>query len=64
MGDEYHFMSECKHNLVSAYRTKYLPKYYVKRPNMFKCVERLSLDNSKCNIKIDIFPQNVFILYK
>ncbi len=64
MGDGYNLMFKCNHNLVSEYRTKYLPKYYVKRPNMFKCVEHLSLDNSKYNSKIAMFLTNVLILYK
>ncbi len=27
MGDKYHLIFECNHNLVSEYRIKYLPKY-------------------------------------
>ncbi len=64
MGDEYHWIFECNHNLVSEYRTKYLPKYDVKRPIVLKCVKYLSLDKNIHNIKIAIFLYNVAILYK
>ncbi len=57
-------MFECNLNLVREYRTKYLPKYYVKKTNMFKYVQCLSLGNSKYNIKIAMFLKSVLILYK
>lgn len=45
LGDEYHFILECKYLL--ELRTNYLPKFYYSRPNMLKFIEIMSTNNNK-----------------
>ena len=43
--DEYHFILEC--TIYIDLRKKYIPKYFWKRPSMFKFVELLNTTNMK-----------------
>ena len=53
--DEYHFVIEC--NRYTELREKYIPRYYWRRPSMFKFVELLNSTNMKLlrNLSIYIF---------
>ena len=41
--DEYHFVLEC--NIYTDLRTQYIPNYYRCRPNMYKFVDLLNVEN-------------------
>ena len=43
--DEYHFVIEC--SLFNEIRSKFIHKYYWKRPSMFKFVELINSSNQK-----------------
>ena len=36
IGDEYHYLFCCQNSLIKQKRLKYIPKYYLSHPNMFK----------------------------
>ena len=54
--DEYHFLIECP--LYRDLREKFLPKYYWKRPSVYKVVELVSNERRKCIIKLGSFITN------
>ena len=51
--DEYHFVLEC--NVYAELRYKYIPKYYWKRPSMYKFVELLNTTNMKILRNLSIY---------
>ena len=55
--DEYHFVIE--YNRYTELREKYIPRYYWRRPSMFKFVELLNSTNMKLlrNLSIYIFHE-------
>ena len=48
IGDEYHYLFNCKNQDVEHNRRKYIPKYYKNNPNVYKMKGMLSL----CNISL------------
>ena len=49
VGDEYHYVMECKSVQMVNLRTQYIPAYYRSHPNMFKfniLMRSLSQDNA------------------
>ena len=57
IGDEYHFVLECKHGSMVQYRNQYLPKFYRHRPSMLKFVTLMknATENHKLAIKFGSF---------
>ena len=51
--DEYHFVLEC--NVYAELRYKYIPKYYWKRPYMYKVVELLNTTYMKILRNLSIY---------
>ena len=49
--DEYHFLVECP--LYKELREQYLPKYYWKRPSVYKVIELLTNENKNLVKKQD-----------
>ena len=43
--EEFHFVLECK--CYTELRNKYIPRYFFRRPSMFKFVELLNTTNTK-----------------
>jgi hypothetical protein len=56
--DEYHFLLEC--TLYCEIRTKYLPKYYWKRPNIPKFIELMSNESTTIIRKLSTFIYKAF----
>ena len=55
--DEYHFVLEC--NIYTDLRTQYLPNYYRCRPNMYKCVDLLNVENPTIIKKLFIYIKHL-----
>ena len=51
--DEYHFVLQC--SAYSELRKKYISKYFLKRPNMFKFVELINSSYTSCIRKLCTF---------
>ena len=53
--DEFHFVIECK--IFIELRTKYIPKYYWKRPSMYKFIELLNTTKVKLlrNLRVYVY---------
>ena len=47
LGDEFHFVLECKYNNLVDIRKKYISNYYYTRPNMFKLQQLLCSKGKK-----------------
>ena len=45
LGDEYHFLLVCKN--LSDLGQRYIPKYYLKYPSMYKFIALISTDHVK-----------------
>ena len=48
LGDEYHYLSECIHNIDLDIRRKFIPIYYTRYPNREKMYSMLKY----CNVKL------------
>jgi hypothetical protein len=48
IGDEFHYLFICKHELIAALRSKFIPKYYTSNPTIHKMKRLLSL----CNVPL------------
>ena len=64
IGDEYHILFECKNQIITANRKKFLPRYYISHPSMFKCIELLQISNEKVLSKLGVFFSVVLPLFK
>ena len=56
--DEFHFVIECK--LFIELRTKYIPKYYWKRPSMYKFIELLNTTKVKLLRNLSVYIYQAF----
>ena len=57
--DEFHFVVECK--IFIELRTKYIPKYYWKRPSMYKFIELLNTTKVKLLRNLSVY---VYLAFK
>ena len=64
IGDEFHILFECKNQIITANRKKFLPRYYISHPSMFKCIELLQSSNEKVLYKLGLFLSVVLPLFK
>ena len=64
LGDEYHVILECKNETIVTRRNSLLPKYYVHRPSMFKCLSILQTDNQKLLYKLGCYLNAVLPLFR
>ena len=51
--DEYHFVLECR--MYTELRPKYIPRYYWRRPRMFKFVELINTSNTRYLKNLGVF---------
>ena len=56
--DEYHFVLEC--SIYTELRNKYIPKYFWRRPSMFKFIELMNTSNMKILRNQSIFIYHAF----
>ena len=56
--DEFHFAIEC--DMYSDFRIRYIPKYYWKRPSMFKFVELVNTTNIKLLRILSVYIYQAF----
>ena len=56
--DEFHFIIEC--DMYNDFRTRYIPKYYWKRPSMFKFVELVNTTNIKLLRNLSVYIYHAF----
>ena len=64
VGDEFHVLFECKNPSIVNFRKKYLPKFYVTRPSMWKLITLLQSDKMKVIRGLGAFLKNVLPLFK
>jgi hypothetical protein len=55
IGDEFHYLFICKHELIAALRSKFIPKYYTSNPTIHKMKGLLSLCNVPLQKNISLF---------
>lgn len=58
--DEYHFVLEC--NIYTDLRTQYIPNYYRCRPNMYKFVDLLNVENPTIIKRLVVYIYKAFEL--
>ena len=56
--DEFHFILEC--TIYTELRSKYIPLYYRKRPNMYKFIELITSNNELLIKKIKLLYLSLF----
>ncbi len=64
LGDEFHILLECRDANIATPRQKYMPKYYMNHPSMFKLILLLQSDKPKIISKLGAFLKNVLLLFK
>ncbi len=62
MEDECHFLLECP--IYNELRKKYIPKYFIKNPSMYKFTELMNNDNVKTVLKVAAFLYKATVLKK
>ena len=60
--DDYHFICICQ--LYKQLRKRYIPEYYLKRPNMHKFIELISNDDIKTVCRLANFVVKAFLIRK
>ena len=55
IGNEYHYFFVCNHDLISVLRSKYIPKYYIRYPSIYKMYGLFSMCNVKVLNNVSIF---------
>ena len=57
--DEFHFVIEC--NMYTDLRIKYIPKYYLERPSMYKFVASVNTTSIKLLRNLSVYVCQAFI---
>ena len=60
--DEYHFICICQ--LYKQLRKRYIPEYFLKRPNMHKFIELMSNDDTRAVCNLANFVFQAFLIRK
>ena len=63
IGDEFHYLFICKHKLIAALRSKFLPKYYTSNPTIHKMNGLLSLCNVPLFKNISLFISKLVFFF-
>ena len=58
IGDEFHYLFICKHELIADLRSKFIPKYYTLNPTIHKLKGLLSLCKVPLLNHISLFISN------
>ena len=66
VGDEYHFLLQCKNTQLVQYRNQFIPQYYRDRPNMIQFIELMECISysKKLAVRVESYLRKAFSLLK
>lgn len=62
LGDEFHYLFNCKDSKVTEFRQKYIPSYYLKNPSEIKLKGMLSICHIQLYKNLSLFLKNICCL--
>ena len=63
IGDEFHYLFICKHQLIAALRPNFIPKYYTSNPTIHKIKGLFSLCNGPVLKNISLFISKLVFFF-
>ena len=63
IGDEFHYLFICKHQLIAALRPNFIPKYYTSNPTIHKIKGLFSLCNGPVLKNISLFISKLMFFF-
>jgi hypothetical protein len=63
IGNEFHYLFICKHELIAALRSKFIPKYYTSNPTIHKMKGLLSFCNVPLLKNISLFISKLVFFF-